>query len=65
MEKMHVDASRNNTTIENLSLLCDLELILRLHAILSFLNSIHTLIKLTQSHDVFVCDFIDMVKVFT
>jgi len=63
MEKMHVDASRNDTTIENLNLFYDLELILRLHAILPFLNSMHTLIKLTQSHDVFICDFIDMVKV--
>jgi hypothetical protein len=63
MAKMHVDASRNNTTTENLNLICDLELILVLHAVLPFLNSMHTLIKLAQSHNVFVCDFIDMVKV--
>jgi hypothetical protein len=30
MVKMHVDASRNNIIIENLNLLCDLELIIRL-----------------------------------
>ncbi len=28
-----------------------------------FLDSMHTLIKLAQSHDVFICDFIDVVKV--
>jgi hypothetical protein len=63
MANTHVDASRNNTTTKNLSLLCDLELILGLHAVLSFLNSMHTLIKLAQSHDVFICDFIDTMKV--
>lgn len=54
MAKMHVDASRN--------LLCDLELVLRLHEILLLLDSVYTLIKLAQSRDVFVCDFIDIVK---
>ncbi len=34
-----------------------------LHAILPFLDFMHTLIKLTQSCDVFICEFVDMVKV--
>lgn len=63
MAKMHVNASRSNTTTKNLNLFCYLELILGLHVVMSFKNSIHTLIKLAQSDDVFVCDFIDMVKV--
>jgi len=45
MAKMHVDASRNNTAIKNLNLLCDLELIIGLHAILLLLYFVHTLIK--------------------
>jgi hypothetical protein len=36
---------------------------LGLHVILPFLDLVHVLIKLAQSHDVFVCSFIDVVKV--
>jgi hypothetical protein len=60
---MHVGASRNNNVVENLNLLCDLELILGLHAILLLLDYVHTLMKLAQSRDVVVYDFIDVVKV--
>jgi hypothetical protein len=35
---------------------------LGLHAIVSLLDNVHTLIKSTQFHDVFVCDFINVVK---
>jgi hypothetical protein len=38
-------------------------LILGLHVIFSFLDLVHVLIKLAQSHDVFVCNFIIVVKV--
>jgi hypothetical protein len=54
---------RSNTTNENLNFLCDLELFLGLHAIFSLLDNVHTLIKSTQSHDVFVCDFINGMKI--
>ncbi len=63
MAKMHANASGSNTITKNMNLLFDLELILGLHAILLLLDFVHTFIKLAQSHDVFVCDFIDMVKV--
>jgi len=63
MAKMHVNVSRNNIVAINLSLFCDLELIIGLHVILPFLDFMHTLVKLTQSCDVFVCEFVDMVKV--
>jgi hypothetical protein len=53
---------RSNTTNENLNLLGDLELILGLHAILFYLDNVHTLINSTQSHDVLVCDFINVVN---
>jgi hypothetical protein len=43
---MHVDASRSNIVVENLSLHYDLELIIRLHAILPFLDLVDTLINL-------------------
>ncbi len=62
--KMHDDAMKNIITIENLSLLCDLELIFGLHAILLLLDCVHTLIKFAQSCKVFVCDYIDVVKIY-
>ncbi len=54
---------RNNTTSENLSFFCQLELILSLHAIFLLLDSVHTLIKFPQSYDVFMCDFINVMKI--
>jgi hypothetical protein len=54
---------RSNTTNENFSFLCELELIFGLHAIFSLLENVHALIKSTQSHDVFVCDFINVMKI--
>jgi hypothetical protein len=61
---MYVDAPKTNIATENLSLLCDLKLIMGLHAILPLLDFGHALIKLAQSCDVFVCDFIDEMKVY-
>jgi hypothetical protein len=46
MANMHVDASRNNFIVKDMILLCDLELVLRLHATFSFLDFVHTFIKL-------------------
>ncbi len=62
--KMHDDAMKNITAIENLSLLCDLELIFGLYAILSLLDCMHILIKFAQSCNLFVCDFIDVMKIY-
>jgi hypothetical protein len=49
---MHVDAPQNITVSDNLNLLCDLELILGLLVILSFLDYVHTLTKFPQSRDI-------------
>jgi hypothetical protein len=57
---MHDDVLQNNTTTKNLKL----ELIFGLHAILPLLDYMFTLIKFPQSRNVFVCDFIDVVKIY-
>jgi len=59
---MHDDASCNSAANENLSLLCDLELIMGLLTILLLLDYVHSLIKFAQSHDMFMGDFINVVK---
>jgi hypothetical protein len=59
----HDGVPRNNTVSENLNFLCQLELILSLIAIFPLLDSVHTLIKFAQSCDVFMCDFINVVKI--
>jgi hypothetical protein len=61
---MHDDVLRNNIGTHNLSLFCDLELILGLHAILPLLHCVHTLIKFVQSCDIFMCGFIDAMNIY-
>ncbi len=48
---------------ENLNFLCDLELILGLHAIFPILDSVHILIKFAQSFNLFTYDFINVMKI--
>jgi hypothetical protein len=60
---MHDDALKNNTTIENLNLLCDLELIFGSHVVLPFLDCVYTLIKFAQICNIFIYDFIDAMKI--
>ncbi len=49
--KMHIDdAPNNNIASENLDLLYDLVLILRLHDIVLLIDFMHALIKLAKSH---------------
>jgi hypothetical protein len=60
--KMHAKSSRNDQALKNLNQMCDIELILRLPCILSLLECVHMLIKITQGQDVFVCDFVEIVK---
>lgn len=43
---IYANAPKNNIAIEILSLLCNLELIMRLHAIVPLLDFVHALIKL-------------------
>jgi len=51
--KMYVDVTESNPVNESLNLF-DLELIMWLHAILPLLDCVHTLIKFTQFHDMFI-----------
>jgi hypothetical protein len=47
----------------NFCLLIDVEALLGLNDIMSFLEALHSLIKFAQLCDVFVCNFIAVVKV--
>jgi hypothetical protein len=60
--KMSKDQIENEATRSNLQKLLDLELILGLHGILPLCESIHTLIKYTQGKDVYICDFVEAIK---
>ncbi len=59
---MHVESSKNDAFLKNLNYLSDVELILKLACILSMLEYVHVLIKITQKKDVFVCDFVESIK---
>jgi hypothetical protein len=50
---MYVDVIENNIANESLNLF-DSKLIIWLHAILPFLDYVHTLIKFAQFHDMFI-----------
>jgi hypothetical protein len=59
---MHTNAPKNKPIHENLDLLCDLELVFGLPCILPMLEVVHTLIKYGQRWDVFIREFINVVK---
>jgi len=63
MFKMHAKSQSNDVAWKNLNSLCDVKVILKLPCILPFLECVHALIKVTQNRDVFVCDFVEVVKV--
>jgi hypothetical protein len=44
---MHVESSKNDAFLKNLNYLSDVELILKLACILSMLEYVHVLIKIT------------------
>jgi hypothetical protein len=54
--------AKTTLVVENLDILCDLELNFALSCILPMLKMGHTLIKYTQRRDVFICDFFDAMK---
>lgn len=60
--KMHAKSSRNDQVMKNLIQMCDVEFILRLFCILPLLERVHMVIKITQGQDVFICDFVEIVK---
>jgi hypothetical protein len=59
---MHTNALKSKLAWENLDLLCDLKLVFGLPCILLMLEVVHTLIKYTQRQDVFICEFINVMK---
>ncbi len=61
--KIHVDVPKSNIANENLNLLYAQDFILELHVIILLLDFVHVLIKMRQFHDVFICHFIDAMKV--
>jgi hypothetical protein len=56
--KMHAKSSRRDQTLKNLNQMCDVKFILRLLYILPLFECVHTVIKITQGQDVFICDFV-------
>jgi hypothetical protein len=61
--KMTLDVPTIASTKSNLCLLIDVEMLLGLNVIMPLLHALHPLIKFAQLHDVFVCNFIAMVKI--
>ena len=47
----------------NLSFLQDYEILLTLSALLPLLRSVHSLIKFTQSREVFICDYVSAIQI--
>ncbi len=60
--KMLKDQIENETIRSNLQKLLNLEFILRLHCILLLLELVHTLIKYAQGKGVYICDFVEAIK---
>jgi hypothetical protein len=60
---IYVDAPQNIIVGDNLNLLCDLELILGLLVILSFLDCVHALTKFPQSWDILMWFYWHIMKI--
>ena len=67
--KMGVDMSpsaghkANARAVANFDLLSDVQTLLSLACFISMLNVVHCLIKLNQARDIFICDFMQSIKV--
>lgn len=59
---MHARSSRNDQALRNLNQMCDVELIIRLLCILPLFKCVHIVIKITQGQNVFICDFVEIIK---
>ena len=53
----------NSAAASNFDYLSDIEVLLSLACFIPLLNTVHCLIKLSQSHDIFICDFLQAIKV--
>jgi hypothetical protein len=60
--KMALDAPTITFTKSNLCLLTNVEMLLRFNVVMPLLEVVHFLIKFAQLRNMFVCDFITMVK---
>jgi hypothetical protein len=57
--KVHTKSSKIKVASKNFHALCVVRLILGFMYILSMLKCVHALIKIIQSQNVFVCDFVE------
>jgi hypothetical protein len=49
-------------TEANFDYLVDIEMLLFLSCVMPLLNDVHQLIKLSQSRNIFICDFLEALK---
>jgi hypothetical protein len=56
-------SKQNDAIWKHLNSLCDVEVILGLPYIYPLFECVHALIKVAQGKDVFVCDFVEVVKI--
>jgi len=52
----------NVGAIDNFDLLCDIEVLLSLACFVPFINAMHCLIKLSEARNIFICNFLQVVK---
>jgi hypothetical protein len=48
---------------DNFNMLVDIEVLLSLACFIPLLDAVHYLAKLSQAHDIFICDFMQAIKV--
>ena len=53
----------NATPTENFEMLADVEVLLSLACFIPMVNAVHCLIKLSQARDIFICDFMQAIKI--
>jgi len=69
MVKMGLDISlsigqKSNIGVAgNFDFLVDVEVLLSLACFIPIFHAVHCLIKLTQAHDIFICDFMQAIKI--
>jgi hypothetical protein len=48
----------------NLDLFCDLHMLMGMFCLLPLLESVNAIIKFAQRRDIFICDFVAIVKIY-
>jgi hypothetical protein len=59
---MHTKSLKSEVDLKNLNVLSNVKFIIGLPCILPLLECVHTLIKVTQNINVFVCDFVESIN---